>query len=287
MARKMQKARHLYDEEAKVVPGYRAKMYAMFEKYDGWYGYVDLEVGKIMSSAGRPIPAVSRLATWLRSETEGMNGGRLIFEIMIRDTPFHILNGILNRRKEQAAGAYLMVHDFVPTAELDAPFHVRYKKAHAMVALIDSPRVQLAPILGQSADKMAWRGMTELVWDKGGEGVILKDMYAPYEFGRRIASLMKIKEELTLDLKVVSVHEGAGKYAGMVGTLGVVGQRGRVHNVSGMSDEQRMWWWANPDTIIGNIVEVKAMKLLKDGSLREPRFKHIRHDKAAGDLDDV
>jgi hypothetical protein len=40
-----------------------------------------------------------------------------------------------------------------------------------------------------------------------------------------------------------------------------------------------------PSLIHGKVVEVKAMKELPDGSLREPRFKCIREDKTIGDID--
>jgi DNA ligase-1 len=52
-----------------------------------------------------------------------------------------------------------------------------------------------------------------------------------------------------------------------------------------MTDAQRELWWAEPTLINGKVVEVKAMKELPDGSLREPRFKCIREDKTIGDID--
>jgi ATP-dependent DNA ligase len=287
MSRKMQKALHLHIEEDKKTPNYRARMYGMFEKYDGWYGYLDTEVGKIKSSAGREIPAVSKLSEYVYAKSLGLPRGRLIFEIMIPNQPFSVLNGILNRKKEQAANAYLMVHDFIPTDKMDSPFHERYIIARRIVGTMNPRIVRMAPVLAQSADKQDWKAMARTVWDKGGEGIILKCMHAKYDWGKRNASLMKIKEELTLDLRVAGMVQGAGKYAHTLGALEVVGKRGKIHTVSGMTDEQRRDWWTDPTSIIGKVVEVKAMKLLADGSLREPRFKHVRHDKAHGDIDDV
>ena len=53
-----------------------------------------------------------------------------------------------------------------------------------------------------------------------------------------------------------------------------------------MTDYQRkVWWQSNGVEIIGRIVEIKAMKKLKDGQYREPRFKAIRHDKTVNDID--
>ena len=112
----------------------------------------------------------------------------------------------------------------------------------------------------------------------------MKRLDAHYSPGAWIADLLKIKEELTLDLLVVDVEEGEGKYEGMLGKLIVQEKDGTQHKVSGMTDEERRLWWNRPSIIIGQVVEVKAMKRLPNGSLREARFKAIRHDKTAMDI---
>lgn len=279
---KMQKALHLYIEEDKKTPKYRGKNYAIFEKYDGWYGYY--ENGKIHSSAGRVIPSLTTLSKYLAAHRPDFMG-RVIFEIMLPDMVFSQLNGVLNRKSEQALNAYLMVHDVVEVG--DFPFHKRYERIDSFIQDLNPRILRKAPILGYSSDKYDWKHWAQRIWNNGGEGVILKHVDGFYEFGKRNCNLMKIKEELTLDLIVVGMEPGGGKYDGTLGTLTVQGKKGHKHHVSGMTDAQRDAWWANPESIIGQVVEVKAMKLLKDGSLREPRYKHTRHDKCAKDIDDV
>ena len=46
-----------------------------------------------------------------------------------------------------------------------------------------------------------------------------------------------------------------------------------------MTDGDRIMWWADPSIIIGRIVEVQCMKVLANKSLREGRYKAVRHDK--------
>jgi DNA ligase-1 len=79
--------------------------------------------------------------------------------------------------------------------------------------------------------------------------------------------------------------KGEGKYSDTLGALLVRDKNGITHTISGMTDGQRELWWENPLLIQGKVVEVKAMKELPDGSLREPRFKCIREDKTIGDID--
>jgi ATP-dependent DNA ligase len=279
---KPQKALHLYIEEQKKTPKYLNEGYALFEKYDGWYGYYDSVDKVIKSRAGRPIPSVAHLNELLEGHVVH---GVLIFEILLTDVKeFSILNGILNR-KEKASNAYLRVHDYFDYANPLAPLSKRLASAYQTVDAIKDKRVLQAPIIGISKSYNTWKDIADKVWATGAEGVILKRVNAPYEQDKRNYSLMKIKMEVTLDLLVIGVIRGEGKYEGTLGALRCVDSKGNVHTISGMTDQQRHDWWHKPSDIVNAVVEVQAMCVLPNGSLREPRFKAVRHDKAEKDID--
>ena len=283
MTFKVQRALHKFLEADKKNPKYIGKTYAVLEKYDGWYGYY--ENGVIYSRAGRAIPSVQWLAKKIHDKRPCMEG-ILIFEILVEGFPvFSDLNGILNRKREPALGAYLKVHDWIDPFNATLDFKHRWKLASYLVGRIDLPEMTLVVPITASSNPDCWQRIAEDVWSRGGEGVILKALQAPFEPGKRNSNMMKIKEELTLDLEVVGMFEGEGKYLGTLGGLIVAGLDMYRHRISGMTDTQRDEWWADEDLILGQIVEVKAMKKLKDGSLREPRFKAIRHDKYVEDMD--
>jgi DNA ligase-1 len=117
----------------------------------------------------------------------------------------------------------------------------------------------------------------------GYEGIMLKDPLAGYECKRSVAWL-KLKPFIEVSLAVVAVEEGTGKNIGKLGALvceGVDdGKAIRVNVGSGLTDEDRVTYWDNADTLIGNIVEVRADAITQnqDGtySLRFPRFKGFR-----------
>jgi DNA ligase-1 len=109
------------------------------------------------------------------------------------------------------------------------------------------------------------------------DGIILRKEDGPWIQGARDENVVKVKPFITRDLIVVDVEEGKGKYKGMLGNL-IVEYKGNRMGLSGMSDAERREWWKNPATIIGQIVEVKAMSESVKGVLREPRFKGIRYD---------
>jgi ATP-dependent DNA ligase len=277
---KPQLAKHLYLEEEKKKPSYQGN-YVVFEKYDGWFGYYDTGDSDIRSRAGRAIPSVRHLV----AEFQGLAEGRYIFEIMLENVKdFPTLNGILNRSvgAYKAEHAYLICHDFIKESREEQAFYHRYNQLGAILHGY-SEKLRTAPVLTVTADPLRWKAHAEEVWERGGEGVILKRVAAPYQPGKRNHNLMKIKEDITLDLVVVDMVEGEGKYKGTLGALVVEDQEGYQHNVSGMTDAQRHEWWNDQNKILGQIVEIKAMKRLKDGSLREPRFKAIRYDKTETD----
>lgn len=284
---KPQLALHLHLEEAKKKPKFVGHNYLVFEKHDGWYGYLDFPSCKIHSRAMREIPSLEELSNKIRASRPNVKG-RLIFEIMIdglEHDSFPELNGILNRKYEQVDDVYLRVHDFLPEWKFSMPAITRYEFATEIVSRINMSEVRVSKPLGISDTPEAWRDYAGNIWSNGGEGVIMKRVDAPYSPQKRNADILKIKEDLTLDLEVIGVYEGAGKYERMAGGIIVREKNKRTHRVAGMKDEQRLEWFKDPKLIVGKVVEVKAMKRLKDGGLREPRFKAIRYDKMLSEID--
>lgn len=285
---KPQLAKHLYKELDLKKPNCMGKDYAIFVKYDGWYGYIDFVdgvAGPIKSRAMRAIPSLAKFSNIINECVTAPITGRLLFEITIPSIPdFSTLNGILNRSRGdcEARGATLLCHDFI--ANPNELFLARYDRMKAVLKTLNLKRVQVAPIIEIGSYRDAQRHV-EKVWTNGGEGVILKQTDAPYYPEKRNSTLLKIKEDVDADLLVVGLEQGKGKYAGVLGALICKDKAGHVHKVSGMTDEERYQWWTNPDYIIGKVVEIKAMKKLKEGGYREPRFKAIRFDKTGDDID--
>lgn len=281
---KPQKALHLYLDEEKKKPKHLGVSYAVMEKFDGWYMYVDHidgVWGEIKSRAGRVIPSVQHLNVFKKIATE--RNFRVVFEGTIPNMEFRELNGIFNRKSKVLENVVFKVHDVITTK--DEPFNKRYLNARVLVSAVDSPVVEIADVLAVSKDKEVWESYYEDILSRGGEGVILKEALGIYQPNKRNHSLMKIKCELTLDLEVVGLVPGEGKYLNTLGALKVREKDGTIHTVSGMSDSERNGFWSNPDSILGRVVEVKAMARISNGSLREPRFKAVRFDKSVEEID--
>jgi DNA ligase-1 len=117
----------------------------------------------------------------------------------------------------------------------------------------------------------------------GYEGIMIKDPEAGYECKRSVAWL-KLKPFIEVSLEVVDVEEGTGRNVGRLGAIvcqGVDdGKAIRVNVGSGFSDSDRDSYWASRDSLLGQIVEVRADAVTQnqDGtySLRFPRFLRFR-----------
>jgi len=119
--------------------------------------------------------------------------------------------------------------------------------------------------------------------DGGYEGVMIKDVDAPYEC-KRTHAWLKAKPFIEVTLEVVDVEEGTGRNEGRLGALVCSGEDdGRniqVNCGSGFSDTDRDSFWTRRSSIVGQLVEVRADAVTQnqDGtySLRFPRFKTFR-----------
>ena len=113
---------------------------------------------------------------------------------------------------------------------------------------------------------------------KGYEGAMVKDLDAPYKFGRG-PEVMKLKAFHDVDLKIERLLEGTGRHAGKLGSV-VVNYLGvEVQVGSGFSDDLREVVWQDPDSFIGRVIEVRYQEVTPDGSLRFPTFVCFRNDK--------
>ena len=119
--------------------------------------------------------------------------------------------------------------------------------------------------------------------DGGYEGVMIKDVDAPYEC-KRTHAWLKAKPFIEVTLEVKNVEEGTGRNEGRLGAFVCEGvDDGKKINVnvgSGFTDANRDDFWNSRTSITGQLVEVRADAITQnqDGtySLRFPRFKTFR-----------
>lgn len=121
--------------------------------------------------------------------------------------------------------------------------------------------------------------------ETGGEGVIVKDLEAPYGKG-----WMKLKRFSTIDAVIMGYtdaeHGVTGKYVGLIGAVKVGVYKGKelveIGQVSGFDDELRRKLSKYKDKHIGTVMEILAQEMAKD-RLRHPRFSRLRPEASIKD----
>ena len=137
--------------------------------------------------------------------------------------------------------------------------------------------------LDSEAGQKRFRAINQQAIDGGYEGIMIKDIDAPYEC-KRSHSWLKLKPFIEVSLEIVAVEEGTGRNVGKLGAFVCEGEDDgktiRVNVGSGFSDADRDAFWLSRDKIISDVVEVRADAITKnqDGtySLRFPRFLRFR-----------
>lgn len=209
----------------------------------------------------------------------------------------------VRKKDSQATDARLAVFDLLPIitfnkedkkgCEVAGVYSVRRKRVEALLNCMQEgdPFVKLPVFTVNSEEEI--HTLYEKVRARGMEGLIIKDPNGLYH-RRRNHAWTKIKAEESVDIVIVDCEEGTGKYEGMLGAL-ICDFKGVYVNVgSGFSDQQRKDFWESyliqkrdfgptsdlDHEIVGRMIEVEYHEITPDGSLRHPRFKRFRDDKA-------
>lgn len=122
--------------------------------------------------------------------------------------------------------------------------------------------IKSVPILGMVKSLAEVEPIVDVIWKRGGEGVMLNVASAPYEV-KRSKKLLKIKHVEEFVLPVVNLVEGTGKYEDSMGAIVCLytasdGSQSYVGVGSGFTDDQRRDIWDNPNKYIGLKAEIES-----------------------------
>jgi ATP-dependent DNA ligase len=146
----------------------------------------------------------------------------------------------------------------------------------------DNPHVHLSTVhRGTEAKKR----LLNDVFAKGGEGIMLKNIHAPYHPDARPNDVwFKVKKQDTEDVVITGFEQGKGKYRGMVGAVvfSMYTPEGKLvplGKTSGMTDTMRLHMTQQPNEYLGKVMEIKFLERTDDGHFRHPNFIRMRPDK--------
>lgn len=141
--------------------------------------------------------------------------------------------------------------------------------------------VQPIPLLGIVWNQDQLNKLFEESINNGEEGLMLNanSSYVP----KRTDQLLKMKQENSVDLRVIDIEEGTGRLTGTTGALVVMYKGNELRVGTGLSDVDRKEFWNDVHGIVGKIIEIGYTTESQDKngnySLRFPRFIQVRKDK--------
>jgi ATP-dependent DNA ligase len=209
-------------------------------------------------------------------------------------------NGILNKAirgtidEEQASRIRMVAWDYIEYDEFFGivdPVSTYTSRLNALVVAMDETNPlfdgeDLIKVIESTivADFEDVGLLYRLAIFHGQEGVILKNSESLFE-NKRSKNLVKFKQELEMDLKVIGTTMGVGKYKNKLGALECINSDGSIYVSvgSGFSDAERgITDWH------GKIVSVKYNEIIKSkgdksDSLFLPIFVELRSDKVVPD----
>lgn len=271
------------------------------EKLDGvWAGLrVEGGVAEFFSSSEETM--ISMQGTTAMQEAElRLPDGVYIGELWNPELPQKDISGI-SRKKVPGRGERLEfhMHDYIPiddytkgetsitycvrrAAVIEAVFPAEHNHVYRRLRVIPQHKVDSEEEFIDFEEHLP----------KGSEGAIFKPDFALWEKGNRGINVIRIKRTMTFDLLVTGVSEvERTEKGGLTGGI-IVGWKKfakpegeyEAQLIRGMSHAELEAWAENPSSIVGKIVEVRAMNITPLGYLREPVFKVVREDKQKPDV---
>jgi DNA ligase-1 len=258
-----------------IIRGNKVEMFSRNGKQFHNFGHIIEELESVVKEYPVPYPLV------LDGEVMSANFQDLMKQVHRKDG-------------KQSTDAVLHLFDTIPlgcfqAGSWDKPQSFRseitkhWVEQHASVlqhvSALDWETVDLDSEQGQTR----FTELNKQAVEGGYEGVMIKDVDAPYEC-KRTHAWLKAKPFIEVTLEVKEIEEGTGRNEGRLGAFvceGIDdGKDIRVNVGSGFTDVHRDDYWTHRSNIIGNLVEVRADAVTQnqDGtySLRFPRFKTFR-----------
>lgn len=249
---------------------------------------------------GKVLENFSHVTDYLVTQLDNFARSYVIDGEIMSNTFQDLMKQVHRKDNVEASDAVLNVFDMIPLAEFKAGKssmgqrrRMNFLKANfsniiadsGCMELVDWIEVDLETMVG----KIEFQDFNKKMIKEGYEGIMIKDVDAPYEC-KRSASWLKQKPFIEVSLTVTAVEEGTGKNEGKLGALvceGVDDGKTIVVNVgSGFTDAQRQEYWdsyqEDPSSMVGQVVEVRADAATRSQdsedvwSLRFPRFLRFR-----------
>lgn len=252
-------------------------------KHDGMAAIYDPRIGHVRTLNGLPIKAAGACVRALHeiamSQAKLTTNGEAC--VLQGEFTAGTLDETLSaHRSGSEAGGGVIVFDMVPVGIYDGlrpslPWHARREM---LVAAMDGYEFVVDGVL-LSAVRFTDRPTSEeiedyagAVWENGGEGIVVKNVFSPFVRGRS-RHWLRLKRTWSVDVPIEQVYAAGG----MITSITVKLASGVIVGVATGAEPIGKY-------VRGMIVEVKHLGVTARGSLRSPSLVRVRDDKPTGEI---
>ena len=201
---------------------------------------------------------------------------------------FRAATGILNSDGDKSSIQFT-IFDVLDADEFDDgeslnPYRERRLRLERFgMNFIYSYNVSILPCLYRGCAHTEIDRLLEQMVSEDKEGLMV-NLDTPY-LRKRNSGILKVKRFYSMDLPIIRLEEGTGKYKGMMGSI-VVDYKGNEVGVgTGFTDDQRRHMWDHREFLTGTLAEVKYKEISQNKktgaeSLQFPVFVRLRDDKS-------
>lgn len=254
---------------------------AIEPKLDGIRCFAIIKNGRatLYARSGKVLP---NFGSTIGVELSGLPQGCYDGEVMGEDFT-QLMRQAYRKENINLDNTYLSLFDYLPIEEWETKkcftsCNDRYEQLVENVSRGNKKYLRVVDRDIISADVDSINAKHAQYASEGYEGAMVKDLSAVYKFGRGY-EVMKLKVFNDVDLPIERCVEGTGRLEGMLGAIEVVYHGTIVQVGSGFSDADRKKIWADRDSFVGRVAEIRYQEITPDGSLRFPTFVNFRNDR--------
>ena len=266
---------------------------------------IDAEAGTVImySRNGKVLENFGHITNSIEANLELFERSWVLDGEMVSSSFQALMKQVHRKDDVQAQDARLMLFDILPLSEFKSGKSTMGQRRRTNLLKTMKPTFdkvgsidvieQIEVDLDTAVGEMQFKQYNKDAIEAGFEGIMIKDVDAKYEC-KRSTSWLKQKPFIEVSLTVVGTEEGTGKNEGRMGALICEGvDDGKTISVnvgSGFTDDQRAEFWADKESMVGQVVEIRADAATRSQdsetvwSLRFPRFLRFRGFKAGEKL---
>lgn len=253
--------------------------------------------GKLISRQGKQFTGLDHIIKdieRLPNHENYMFNGELVrknYDNLSDNDNFQIGTGIINSDDSDKSCIKFVIYECIPNEEFEnGESKLKYKARREQIlnplttaiSRLNTNNLEVVSIIYEGSDKSVIQPLLDKADKDGWEGLMLnKDTKWK---NKRNNGILKVKQFKHADIRCTDIVEGDGKYKGTLGLIKCDYKGYELGVGSGFTDEQRNYYWNNPNEIIDKIVQIKFKGETKNKnggiSVQFPIFEIVRNDKS-------